>query len=123
MVINGSFSMNPPRCSLVFRAPVLIAALVLFLASGLGAQTGELVKESPGTLVPFMAVISVNLAILNLFPIPVLDGGVIIFLLIELIIGRPLNIRMREMAQKIGISLLLILVVIVFYNDILRIFQ
>ena len=89
----------------------------------IGQMTGELAKESPGTLVPFMAVISVNLAILNLFPIPVLDGGVIIFLLIELIIGRPLNIRMREMAQKIGISLLLILVVIVFYNDILRIFQ
>ena len=89
----------------------------------IGQMTGELAKESPGTLVPFMAVISVNLAILNLFPIPILDGGVIIFLLIELIIGRPMSIRKREMAQKIGLSLLLILVVIVFYNDILRLFQ
>lgn len=89
----------------------------------IGQMTGELAKESPSSLVPFMAVISVNLAILNLFPIPILDGGVIVFLLIELIIGRPMSIKKREVAQKIGLSLLLILVAIVFYNDILRLFQ
>jgi regulator of sigma E protease len=89
----------------------------------IGQMTGEITKEAPSYLVPFMAVISINLGILNLFPIPILDGGMIIFLLIEFVLGRPLSIRMREMAQKIGLSLLLLLVVIVFYNDILRLFQ
>jgi len=60
---------------------------------------------------------------LNLLPIPVLDGGFIIFLLIELIIGRPLNIRKREFAQKLGIGLLVLLMVVVIYNDITRILQ
>jgi regulator of sigma E protease len=89
----------------------------------IGQMTGEITKEAPSYLVPFMAVISINLGILNLFPIPILDGGLIVFLLIELVLGRPLSIRKREMAQKIGLSLLLLLVVIVFYNDILRLFQ
>jgi regulator of sigma E protease len=70
-----------------------------------------------------MAIISINLGILNLFPIPILDGGVIIFLLIELIIGRPIGIKKREMAQKVGLSLLILVMAFVFYNDILRLFE
>ncbi len=89
----------------------------------IGQLTGELAEESFSNLIPFMAVISINLGILNLFPIPILDGGVIIFLFIELILGRPVSIRKRELAQKIGLSLLIILMMIVFYNDILRLFQ
>jgi len=86
----------------------------------IGQMTGKLVQESISYLVPFMAIISINLGILNLFPIPILDGGVIIFLIIELIMGRPLSLRSREIAQKIGFSLLILLMVVVFYNDILR---
>ncbi|HJX34081.1 MAG TPA: RIP metalloprotease RseP [Desulfatiglandales bacterium] len=89
----------------------------------IGQLTGQLAEESFSNLIPFMAVISINLGILNLFPIPILDGGVIIFLFIELILGRPISIRKRELAQKIGLSLLIILMMIVFYNDILRLFQ
>ncbi|MBA7697748.1 Regulator of sigma-W protease RasP [subsurface metagenome] len=69
-----------------------------------------------------MAVISINLALLNLLPIPVLDGGMILFLLIELIIRKPISIKKREMAQKIGIFVLLVLMAFVFYNDLARIF-
>ena len=69
-----------------------------------------------------MAVISINLAILNLIPVPVLDGGMILFLIIELIIGKPISIRKREMAQKIGFFILLVLMAFVFYNDLARIF-
>jgi regulator of sigma E protease len=67
-----------------------------------------------------MAIISINLGILNLFPIPILDGGLIIFLFVELLLGKPISIKKRELAQKIGLSLLIILMAIVFYNDIAR---
>ena len=60
---------------------------------------------------------------MNLLPIPILDGGFIIFLLIELIMGRPLNVRKREFAQKLGIGLLVLLMMVVIYNDITRILQ
>ena len=70
-----------------------------------------------------MAVISINLGILNLLPIPILDGGFIVLLLIELIIGRPLNIKKREFLQKAGIFLLVLLMVFVVYNDIKRLIE
>jgi regulator of sigma E protease len=89
----------------------------------IGQITGELVQHDIGTLAPFVAVISINLGILNLFPIPILDGGLIFFLIVELIMGRPLSVKKRELAQKIGFSLLIALMVLVFYNDILRMFQ
>ena len=88
----------------------------------IGQLTGDIARENIGYLVPFMAVISINLALLNLLPVPVLDGGMILFLLIELIIRRPISIKKREMAQKIGIFVLLVLMAFVFYNDLARIF-
>jgi regulator of sigma E protease len=89
----------------------------------IGQLTGELVQHNIGYLIPFVAIISINLGILNLFPIPILDGGLIFFLIVELIMGRPLSIKKRELAQKIGFSLLIALMVLVFYNDILRMFH
>lgn len=89
----------------------------------IGQLTGELVQHNISYLVPFVAIISINLGILNLFPIPILDGGLIFFLIVELIMGRPLSIKKRELAQKIGFSLLIALMVLVFYNDILRMFH
>jgi regulator of sigma E protease len=86
-------------------------------------MTGQLAKESLTYLIPFMAVISINLGILNLLPVPILDGGLIVFLLIELIIGRPLSIKKREMAQKVGLFLLIMLMVVVMYNDVARILE
>jgi regulator of sigma E protease len=60
---------------------------------------------------------------LNLLPVPILDGGFIIFLLIELVMGRPLNLKKREFAQKLGIGLLVLLMTVVIYNDITRILE
>lgn len=73
-------------------------------------------------LLYFIAIISVNLAVLNLLPIPVLDGGHLLFFLIEAVQRRPVSIRTRETAQQIGIFLLLFLMVFVFYNDIMLTF-
>jgi regulator of sigma E protease len=87
----------------------------------IGQLAGEIARENLGYLLPFMAVISINLAILNLLPVPVLDGGMILFLLIEIVIRKPISMKKREIAQKIGLFLLILLMAIVFYNDLIRI--
>lgn len=84
-------------------------------------QAGAQAKEGILPLIMFMAVISINLGILNLLPIPVLDGGHIFFFLIEALIGKPIDIKHREIAQQIGLVLLLALMVFAFYNDIVRV--
>jgi regulator of sigma E protease len=89
----------------------------------IGQLTGQIAQESFLYLIPFMAVISVNLGILNLLPVPILDGGVILFLLAELVIGKPLSLRKREMAQKVGLFILITLMAVVFYNDIARLLR
>ncbi len=71
----------------------------------------------------FMGVISVNLGILNLFPIPILDGGHLVFLAIESIIRRPLSPSVLATAQKAGLFVILLLMTLVFYNDLSRIFS
>ncbi len=73
-------------------------------------------------LINFMAVLSVNLTLLNLLPIPVLDGGHLLFLFLEAVRGKPLALKHREMAQAVGMMLILTLMVFVFYHDIMRLF-
>lgn len=75
------------------------------------------------SLLHFMAFISINLAILNLLPIPVLDGGHLLFYAIEAVTRRPVSIKIREKAQMLGLSLLLMLMFFAFYNDIMRIIK
>ena len=68
-----------------------------------------------------MAALSVSLAIINLFPIPVLDGGHLLFLLCEKVRGKPVSIKVQEIATRVGLSMLAVLMIFVFYNDLLRI--
>ncbi len=77
-------------------------------------------KSGIAAFLGVMAVISVNLAMLNLLPVPVLDGGHLLFFGIEAISRRPVSIRVREVANVVGMALLLLLMVFVFKNDILR---
>ncbi|MGC8769515.1 RIP metalloprotease RseP [Calditerrivibrio sp.] len=74
-------------------------------------------------LLTFVALISINLAILNLLPIPVLDGGHLLIYAIEAIIRRPLSEKAKSIAIRIGMSFLIGLMVFAFYNDIMRIFR
>lgn len=69
-----------------------------------------------------MAIISINLGVINLFPIPVLDGGHIMFLIFETINGGPLSRRKLEIAQKFGVSVLFLLIFVALFNDITRLF-
>ncbi len=73
-------------------------------------------------LLNIMAIISTSLAIFNILPIPVLDGGHLIFIAIEKIRRKPLSLKVQEVATQIGLALLLLLMVFVFYYDIIRFF-
>ncbi len=82
---------------------------------------GEYTEQGLNELVRLTALLSINLGLLNLLPIPVLDGGHIFFFLIEILKGKPVSERNRERAQQVGIFMLLSLMVFAFYNDIMRI--
>jgi regulator of sigma E protease len=92
--------------------PILIAQMA-----------GQQAQEGLGSFLAFIAVLSINLGVLNLLPIPVLDGGHLLFFLVESVIGRPVAIKHREMAQQVGIFLLMLLMIYAFYNDIARFFE
>jgi regulator of sigma E protease len=85
-------------------------------------MAGDQAKAGISSLFQFIAVISVNLAIINLLPIPVLDGGHLLFFAIEALKGRPVNLKVREIAQQVGMVILIMLMILVFYNDITRLF-
>jgi regulator of sigma E protease len=85
--------------------------------AGFSAQQGIL------TFLSFLAVVSVSLFVLNLLPIPVLDGGQIVYQVAELVKGSPLSERAQALGQQVGIVLLLMLMSFAFYNDLSRLFS
>lgn len=87
----------------------------------IATMAGQQAREGLGPLAMFTAIISVNLAVLNLLPVPMLDGGHLFFFVIEAVLGRPLSLRKREAAQQLGFVLLMLLMVYALYNDLVRI--
>ena len=85
-------------------------------------MTGETVKAGFGSLVMFMALLSLNLGIINLFPIPALDGGHLLLLAYEGVTRKPISTKVRLVAQQIGMALLLALMLFVIFNDFANIF-
>ena len=90
---------------------------------GIAKDAGTVAKRGLIATLSFMAIISVSLGILNLLPLPVLDGGQIVFVLIEKVIRRPLPDKIQIVFQQIGIGALLFLMVFALYNDIIRLFS
>jgi regulator of sigma E protease len=84
-------------------------------------MAGQQAQAGAMNLIFFSAFLSVSLGLFNLFPIPVLDGGQIWFLLVEAVRGRPLSRRVKEITQQVGMALLLLLMLFAFYNDITRV--
>ncbi len=107
MIVTGKASLRE-----VVGGPILIAQL-----AGQSAQTGF------SALLGFLAIISINLAFINILPIPALDGGHIAIALVEAALRRPLSLRVRLAVQQVGIMLLLALIVVVIYKDIMRLVQ
>ena len=91
--------------------PILIAQM-----SAKAAKSGIV------NLLIFMGFISVTLGVMNLLPVPVLDGGHMLFLTAEGILRRPLSIRVRELSMQVGFVILLTIMVFAFYNDLMRLF-
>lgn len=103
-VITGSVS------SKLIGGPIFIAQ-----------AAGEAAKQGFVSVLFLAAILSVNLCVVNLVPIPVLDGGQLLFLLIEKIKGSPVSMRGRAIAQQIGLVFLIVLIIFVTKNDIWRI--
>jgi regulator of sigma E protease len=88
----------------------------------IGQMAGESARLGLDTFLGFMALISINLAILNLLPVPVLDGGQFLFLLAEAVIRRPLPVKLRERLTTVGLVLIILLMGLAFSNDFRRLF-
>jgi regulator of sigma E protease len=84
---------------------------------------GQSAKIGVTQFIMFLAVISISLAVLNLLPVPILDGGHLLYCLIEVIKGSPVSERTMIVGQQIGIVLLAGLMMLAFYNDLTRIFN
>jgi regulator of sigma E protease len=82
---------------------------------------GQAAQTDLSSILSVLAFLSIQLGILNLLPIPILDGGHLFFYFFELVFRRPLSLRAREWAQQVGLILLILLMVLAFYNDIVRI--
>jgi regulator of sigma E protease len=89
----------------------------------IGQLAGEQAKRGLLSLALFTAIISINLGLINLFPIPILDGGHFLFLALEAIFRRPVSIKKMEIAQQIGLIFIILLMLFAFYNDLIRIFS
>lgn len=83
-------------------------------------MAGEQAKTGIVSFLAFMALLSINLGLLNLLPIPILDGGHLVFYFWEMIFRKPLHMKIREVAQQVGLVLLIGLMALAFYNDIVR---
>jgi regulator of sigma E protease len=83
--------------------------------------SGDAAREGPVAFIGLMAMVSLNLAVFNLLPIPILDGGVILLLLIEMLMRRDLSIPVKEAIVKVGFVFLMLVVAFVLYNDISKV--
>jgi regulator of sigma E protease len=88
---------------------------------GIAQMSGEAAREGPSAFVVLMSVVSLQLAILNLLPIPIFDGATIVMLLVEMVMQRDLSLAVREAVFKVGFVFIMALLLFVIYNDISKI--
>jgi len=84
---------------------------------------GQSARQGADYYLKFLALVSISLGVLNLLPIPILDGGHLLYYLVEIIKRGPVSERAMEIGQQIGLTLLLMLMAFAFYNDINRLFS
>jgi regulator of sigma E protease len=88
---------------------------------GIGSMAGAAAREGPAEFFQLMCMVSLNLAIFNLLPIPILDGGVILMLLVEMMMQRDLSLSVKEAVFKVGFVCIMVIVAFALYNDISKI--
>jgi len=131
---------SPPRAVLMaaeqtWSASAVVLKGILLMLQGrvspselggpiaIARAAGQQARAGARYFLTMLAFLSINLGVLNLLPIPALDGGHLAFFGIEGLLRRPLRQRHRELAQQVGLLLLITLMVFVFYNDIHRLVQ
>ncbi|HEY2844242.1 MAG TPA: RIP metalloprotease RseP [Bryobacteraceae bacterium] len=87
---------------------------------GIAQLSGQAAREGAAVYIGLMAAVSLNLAIFNLLPIPILDGGVMLMLAVEMLLRRDLSLRIKEAIVRVGFVFLMMVVVFVLYNDIAK---
>jgi regulator of sigma E protease len=87
---------------------------------GIVRVSGQMFEMGIVPLISLMALISLNLGLINALPIPILDGGVMMLLIVEAIMGRDLSLRMKERIVQVSFVFLLMLTVFVLYNDVMK---
>jgi regulator of sigma E protease len=126
--LEASVDFNARNCRILFDilGKILtrrMSARTLSGPIGIAQASGEAYRQGMPELIMFASFISLQLGILNLLPIPVLDGGVIFLLLIEGLIRRDLSLAIKERFVQVGIVFLLLLAAFVMYNDLLKTFR
>jgi len=104
---------------------MLMGEVSLRNASGpimIAAYAGDSAALGLTAFLSFLGIVSISLGIMNLLPIPILDGGQIVFQIAEWLKGAPLSERALAFGQQLGIAFLIVLMGVVFYNDLSRIF-
>src|SRR5581483_1255583 len=87
---------------------------------GIAQMSSEAAQQGPLSFLFLMSIISLNLAIFNLLPIPILDGGTLLLLIVEMLLQREVSMQVKETVFKLGFVFLMMIVVFVIYNDISR---
>ena len=107
----------------VFRSIIVqrVSPKALTGPIGISQMANEAAQEGPPTFLGLMAFVSLNLAIFNLLPIPILDGGTLLLLLVEMLLQREVSLQVKDTVIKLGFVFLMMVVVFVIYNDISRI--
>jgi regulator of sigma E protease len=123
--LSESLATNKKFAALIFEfvgkiAQQKVSPRTLEGPIGIARLSGQAARQGLGDLISLMAAISLNLGIFNLFPIPVLDGGLILLLIIESIMRHDLSLRMKERVTQVGFVALMLLAVFVIYNDIVK---
>jgi regulator of sigma E protease len=98
-----------------------ISAKLLAGPVGIAQMSGQAAKQGPSAFIMFMSMVSLNLAVINLMPLPILDGGGVVMLLIEMVMRRDLSVSVKEAVFKVGFVFIMMLVAFVLYNDITKI--
>jgi regulator of sigma E protease len=124
--LRESVQENVRSAGLIFRflegiVERRISAKSLTGPVGIAQMSGQAAKQGPSAFIMLMSMVSLNLAVINLMPLPILDGGSVVMLVIEMVMRRDMSMSVKEAVFKVGFVFIMMLVAFVLYNDITKI--
>jgi regulator of sigma E protease len=124
--LRESVDENVRSAGLIFRflegiVERRISAKSLTGPVGIAQMSGQAAKQGPSAFILLMSMVSLNLAVINLMPLPILDGGSVVMLVIEMVMRRDMSMSVKEAVFKVGFVFIMMLVAFVLYNDITKI--